>query len=35
MIAFDTRYDVRTHLDSSARWPDKLPECAGQRTLAM
>src|SRR6266446_1523395 len=34
MIAFDTRYDVRTHVDSSAL-ADKLPEMCGSATLAM
>jgi hypothetical protein len=34
MIAFDTRYDVKTHVDSSAL-ADKLPEMCGSATLAM
>src|ERR1700741_1213988 len=34
MIAFDTRYDVRTHVDSSAL-ADKFPEMCGSATLAM
>jgi hypothetical protein len=34
MIAFETRYDVRTHVDSSAL-AAKLPEMCGSATLAM
>ena len=33
-MAFDTRYEVRTHVDSSAL-ADKFPEMCGSATFAM